>query len=115
MTNEPDAVLMVAREPLRLRVWRWLGCGHSPSPVYDAWREDEGRPEWSAPGTLLTVTYLHVSFKDRLLLLLTGHAVVEAATRTSEPVNRAETLSRFAVIAPRSSTNGKELKDDERT
>lgn len=50
--------------------------------------------------SLLTVVHVHLDWKDRLRVLVSGHVLVETRTVTDVPVARAKSTSTVSVLAP---------------
>ncbi len=101
MSNDTQAFATASRESLRSRFWRRLGFGfRSDTGLFD-WRNEEPKDgDWWVIGAISTTTVVHVSFLDRLRLLVSGRAYLEESTRTNVEVERAETRSAFCVLPP---------------
>ena len=97
MTNEA----MIYRPTLMQRLWRRLGFGTRWDEALFDWRSaDPGPDDWFVPGVLSTRTVVHVDWRDRLRLLLSGKCEVATYTRTNVAVARGETRSLFSVLPP---------------
>lgn len=85
-------------------IWNRLGFKYSWDENLFDWRNAEPvESDWFVPGTLNTETIIHVSFLDRLRLLVSGKCAIDCYTRTNVTVGRAESRSKFAVLPPSTS------------
>lgn len=103
--DEPDFVgahggAFCARETLRSRMWRFFGfCWKPDDDLYD-WRNMDPPQEGFAPGAMTTITHIHITFIDRLRVLLTGHVAVEIFTKADTIPAKLLSRSRVAVLPP---------------
>lgn len=79
-------------------IWDRMGFRHQFDEALFNWRNDplDGFVE----SAITTHVNIHVSFWDRLRLLLTGHAELTTYTKTNVTVDHAVTRSEFAILPP---------------
>jgi hypothetical protein len=92
---------MVYRPTLMQRLWRRLGFGRRWNEALFDWRSADPQPgDWFAPGVLTTRTVVHIDWRDRLRILVSGRCEVTTYTRTDVGVDRVEARSQFSVLPP---------------
>lgn len=82
------------------RFWRLLGYGWRNDENLLEWRLQNPPPEGFALGVFHTETHIRLDWKDRLRVLLSGHLVLDAYSKTDVTVNKAMTLSEVSVLRP---------------
>jgi hypothetical protein len=95
-TTEATRGSFYAPQPLRKRVWRWLGFKHACA---DRPEEDEEAEGW-APSWFIVETWVHLDWKDRIRILLSGKLHVEQAVKTDVPISRSRSTSAVGVLSP---------------
>lgn len=88
--TDAQGFYMEYRPPWRERLWRKLGFGH-------AFVE---RPDDAPAGYLCTKTYIHLDWKDRIRVLISGGMCVEVVSVTDVVVATATSTSAAGVLAP---------------
>ena len=78
------------------RFWSWLGCGKCRAPR----PEEDEFAEGYAPSWFIVETFVCLDWKDRLRLLLSGKAMVQAAVKTDVQITRSRSTSAFSVLRP---------------
>lgn len=81
-------------------VWYRLGFRYRFDEDLFEWRNKEPPDEGFAVGAIGIRIGVHVSFVDRLRLLISGHAELTAYVKTNVTVDRAKTRSQFAILPP---------------
>ena len=79
-------------------LWERLGfreC-YAPRPP-----EMEEAPGWSE-SWFIVVTRVHLDWKDRLRLLISGNLMIDHAIKTDVPIARSQATSAISVLPPRS-------------
>jgi hypothetical protein len=96
--SNTDNAAFCAKQPLRLRVWQFLGfCRQYDDDLFE-WRNAEG--DGFAPSAFHTETHCILGWKDRLRVLVTGHVAVDVWSKTDVIVGRAVSRSSVAVLPP---------------
>lgn len=89
-----------APESFRSKFWRKMGfCHHFDEDLFD-WRNQDPPQEGFVISAITTNVAIHVSFMDRLRLLVSGRAELSVYTKTNVVVDRAISRSQFAVLPP---------------
>lgn len=94
---DSDTELCVASKP---SIWHRLGWRYRSDESLFDWRNKE--EEGFAPHALCTRTEIHITFVDRLRLLISGRCELTAYTKTDKLVDHAVTRAQFAVLPPSS-------------
>jgi len=82
-------------------IWSHLGFG-----TCSAFFEDDDEDDGFAPGSLLTETFGHFDWRDRLRVLVSGKIMISARTKTDVPVDTAVTVSKVSILPPSWSMKG---------
>ena len=94
MKDQPahDAFYLVHRPT----IWERLGFGACLAPRPDADEHAEGfEPSW-----IVCTTHVHLDWRDRLRVLVSGHLMVDLALKTDVPVKRHSASSVMGVMPP---------------
>lgn len=100
MSTDEGAFAVMNKPTLLQRLWRRLGYGFRFDEALFDWRNQEPPEEGFVPGAMSTHVTIHVSWPDRLRLLLSGRCEIVSYMKTDTLVNRAATRSQFAVLPP---------------
>lgn len=90
----------ISKPTIADRLWKLLGYGWRPDENVMEWRLQDPPPEGFAIGVFHTETHVHLDWKDRLRVLLSGHLVLDAYSKTDVTINKAMTLSEVSVLRP---------------
>lgn len=77
------------------RLWRKLGFGARRAPEFPLYQRQR-----MAAGELTTLTTVHLDWRDRLRLILSGSMLVEARSITDVPVRSVLTNSAVGILPP---------------
>jgi hypothetical protein len=95
-----NAQAFYAAPSWKQRFWWRLGYGFLGLQRHDLSEWSSEETPGFAVGAISTRIEVHVSFADRLRLLVSGRMSIEASTKTSAPVDRAMTRSVIAIMPP---------------
>ena len=76
------------------QIARLFGYGDCLQPDF----ENDPFAEGYAEASLQTVVFVHLDFKDRLRLLLTGNMVVRTSTKTDQIIMRSYSKSKTSIL-----------------
>jgi hypothetical protein len=80
----------------RPSIWNRLGFCSCSAPCPDA---DEFAEGW-APSWLMVETRVHLGWKDRLRVLISGNLMTDCAVKTDVPIARSRATSVVSVLPP---------------
>lgn len=83
----------------RPTIWQRLGFRQKHDVALFEWRIQDAADGFVG-GTMNTSTHVILDWKDRLRLLVTGHALIDVYTRTDVMPKRLESRSQFCVLPP---------------
>src|SRR4051812_3752141 len=84
----------VTPETLKAKMYRFLGYGDCTQPDF----EDDPYNVGYAEASLQTVVFVHLGFKDRLRILLTGGLVIRTSIKTDKIIERSYSKSNVGVL-----------------
>lgn len=77
-----------------MTMWQRLGFGVRTAPRFD--RQEEG----FSPGYMMVTVDVHLSWRNRLRVLVSGHVLFTTASLTDVLVAKAKSKSVFSVLPP---------------
>lgn len=90
----------ISKRTIADRIWRFLGYGFRNDENLLEWRLQHPPPDGFALGVFHTEMHVRLDWRDRLRVLLSGHLVLDAYSKTDVTVNKAMTLSEVSVLRP---------------
>ena len=97
MSESPDTTKPMAFYSVhRPTAWERLGFGECHAPRPDIPEDD---PEFAA-SVLIVTTRVHLDWKNRLRMLISGDLMVDHAIKTDVPVGRSQATSAISVLPP---------------
>jgi hypothetical protein len=77
-------------------IWHRLGFGEVSAPR----PEEDETIEGYAPSWFIVGTRVHLDWRDRLRVLITGNLMVESAVKTDAVINKSYATSAVGVLPP---------------
>lgn len=91
-----EAVTQGSFKKFKPTIWHRLGFGECRAPRPDSEEYLEG----FAPSWLIVGTRIHLDWKDRLRMLVTGNLMVECAVKTDATISKSQASSAVSVLPP---------------